>query len=555
MKQRNDVPGEVLRKELDIELLRRGLVGPVSSLALMLILYGVFWAELREGPGLMIGAALTGFSLLRLYAVAGKNLVRGPFSIGVIGMSLAWGILAIWSISKYGVGNPASVTITILICGLSSGGVTSVSPRPRLLTGMLFCLLVVQAVVLGATSFEGRERFFSVVYAVYFGFLWKQGSAVYAITAENIASTLHQKGESNKLQQILDSVPGLVSYLDTELKYITVNRRLELLLGVSREEIRGRAVGFMAHENEFVEMVRTFLDSPEIERVEERELPAPRGGRRWYIVSLAKTGVSGRELVCVSFDIHERKQLELENLFHRGRVESSAKMAALGEMAGGIAHEINNPLTVIHGFASHLAALVTEGNVDPTVIGSKLGKIVHHADRIAKIVRGLGSFSRNTDQDPFVEASMDTILSDTLELCRDKFGRTHTDFRMKVVPEIKLQCRPTEISQVLLNLLNNAVDAVEKRDDRWIDLEIFATETHVRIILQDSGPGISPDIRKKIMEPFFTTKDVGKGTGLGLSISKGIVESHQGWLDVDSTRSNTCFIVEIPKRLTLGDAA
>jgi C4-dicarboxylate-specific signal transduction histidine kinase len=120
---------------------------------------------------------------------------------------------------------------------------------------------------------------------------------------------------------------------------------------------------------------------------------------------------------------------------------------------------------------------------------------------------------------------------------------------------LEIECRDIEISQVLLNLLNNAYDAVTDKEDKWVRIDVKETESAAIITVTDSGPGIPENIRNKITQPFFTTKELGKGTGLGLSISLGIVGAHQGNLTLDTHSSHTCFVVTLPKRRTVSAGA
>jgi signal transduction histidine kinase len=112
---------------------------------------------------------------------------------------------------------------------------------------------------------------------------------------------------------------------------------------------------------------------------------------------------------------------------------------------------------------------------------------------------------------------------------------------------LRIDCRPTEISQVLLNLLNNAVDAVQPLAEKWVELQVRSAGKDVEISVMDSGKGIPEKIRDKVGQPFFTTKVVGHGTGLGLSISRGIVEAHGGHLNLDTQCEHTRFVVTLPK--------
>jgi signal transduction histidine kinase len=118
---------------------------------------------------------------------------------------------------------------------------------------------------------------------------------------------------------------------------------------------------------------------------------------------------------------------------------------------------------------------------------------------------------------------------------------------VKTLPGVVLLCRPTQISQVILNLLNNAFDAVKALNEKWVLLEVACLGTDwIQIRVTDSGAGIAESLATKIMEPFFTTKEIGKGTGLGLSISKGIVETHGGRFFLDRSFTHTSFVIEFP---------
>ena len=249
-----------------------------------------------------------------------------------------------------------------------------------------------------------------------------------------------------------------------------------------------------------------------------------------------------------------------QNLLERERLRSFAasKMSTLGEMAGGVAHEINNPLAIIHGKAGQLKQLLgqslgqsrdrSDEALDPARLIVGLDKIEQTAMRISKIIRGLRAFSRNSDRDPFMPIPLRSIIEDSLELSRERFRNRGIDLRVAEIPETSIECRPSQIAQVLLNLLSNAFDAVAGLPDAWVEITVIDDGFGARIQVTDSGLGIPNRVAERIMEPFFTTKEVGKGTGLGLSIAKGLIEDHGGSLKFDAAHPSTRFEICVPKR-------
>lgn len=255
-------------------------------------------------------------------------------------------------------------------------------------------------------------------------------------------------------------------------------------------------------------------------------------------------------LLGIIADLTEFKSAQRKILEQQAKLVVAGKMSALGEMAGSIAHEINNPLAIIHGKAWQLRRWSSaEDGFSREEIAAAAVKIEDTALRISKIVRALRSFARDAEADPFQLTAVQDIMADARDLCSERFRKLRVELKAEACPPgLKIECRPVQISQVLLNLLSNAFDAVANAKTREVTVACLDGGSHVDFVVTDSGPGVSSENRNRIFNPFFTTKSVGQGTGLGLSLSKGIAESHHGALFLDLASTRTRFVLRLPKR-------
>ncbi|TDP52756.1 phospho-acceptor domain-containing protein [Bacteriovorax stolpii] len=240
-------------------------------------------------------------------------------------------------------------------------------------------------------------------------------------------------------------------------------------------------------------------------------------------------------------------QSELEA--QRQQAIQASKLSSLGEMASGVAHEINNPLTIISALATRTKKNLRDPNVPQEKNEENLDRIIATVDRIAKIIRGLRAFSRDSNGDAFARKRVSEIVGMALELCQEKFRDNGIEIKLELGPEVEIECREVQIVQVLVNLLNNSLDAIQQFPVKWVKISVSETEEKVVIHVTDSGLGIKKEVADQMMLPFYTTKDIGKGTGLGLSISKGIIEAHEGKFYYRREDSHTSFVIELKKSL------
>jgi len=226
----------------------------------------------------------------------------------------------------------------------------------------------------------------------------------------------------------------------------------------------------------------------------------------------------------------------------------SSRLASLGEMASGIAHEVNNPLAIIQGSIEHLERTLPQDISTEKRVQTLSLKIQKSVNRIENIVKGLRSFSNQSDLNPMLPVSSRTIIQDTLDFCGEKFRINGIEITIEHFEECHIRCRPVQISQILINLLNNAYDAIElnKPEKKRITISSKKNNDYFLIKVSNSGPPMFSGIKDKIFQPFFTTKEIGKGTGLGLSISRNIAEHHHGELFYIEGLPETTFCLKLP---------
>lgn len=230
----------------------------------------------------------------------------------------------------------------------------------------------------------------------------------------------------------------------------------------------------------------------------------------------------------------------------RMKLIQSSRMAAIGEMSAGIAHEINNPLSIISGKSQQLKRLLLE-NHGQEISLQHLDKIQSMTQRISKIIQSLRIFARDGTNDKRSTIKLQAFFEDLKDLCAARLSNGGIDLKIDDYdPELEVVVNEVQLSQVLINLINNAADAIRDTKMPWIHIEVDTLGDLAFISVTDSGSGIPKNVREKMMQPFFTTKEVGKGTGLGLSISLGIIKDHGGELFYDENCPNTRFVIKLP---------
>ncbi len=392
----------------------------------------------------------------------------------------------------------------------------------------------------GPIKVEGQTLLYSIIHDV----------------SEKNKSRVALAESENRFQLLVETAPDAI-YIAVEERLVFVNNEMIRLMGAaSEDELTGRPVWahIHPHYHEIVRqrserMARLSVSAPPLEEVFKRL-----DGSNVYVevsaVSIQYQQMPGM-LVFVR-DITERKRIENLRMEMEAQQRQQQKLEAIGTLAGGVAHEINNP---IHGIMNYAELILDEAGLSGS--GTAYAQeIIHETERISVIVKNLLQFSRHEKQ-THSYASVYDIIGQTVSLINTVIKKDQITLDIQLdegLPEIK--CRSQQIQQVLMNLLTNARDALNEKYPEYdenktirVGCRLFERDDRrwVRIAVEDRGNGITDEVRERMFDPFFSTKPRETGTGLGLSISHGIVKDHHGKIEVETEPGEyTRFMLELP---------
>lgn len=242
------------------------------------------------------------------------------------------------------------------------------------------------------------------------------------------------------------------------------------------------------------------------------------------------------------------KKTQDELLRQTVQLVHTSRLASLGEMSAGIAHEINNPISIISASSKMIEREIhaNKENFNKEIALKNTERISRATQRIGSIVKGLKHFSNHAENLPKEHIAIKEIIEETQYFCQDLLISKKISLNISEISDIKIFCHAVQISQVLINLIKNAADALieeSHEDERWINIDFINHGSELIIALSNGGHKISNDVAFHLFDPFFTTKPVGSGTGLGLSISKNIMKDHHGDLVLDLKKEHTTFLM------------
>ncbi len=342
-------------------------------------------------------------------------------------------------------------------------------------------------------------------------------------------------------RQILLDLPLGVCAVDPEQTIIIWNPAMEAASGIRSEDAVERYLGTLPHP--WGELLRGFALAQD-EHIHNMELELD-GSPRWF--NLHKATVLDTTLTREERSEQTGLVILLEDLTNLETLEAelahSDRLASIGRLAAGVAHEIGNPVTGIASLAQNL-----RGEKDPDIIEDSVREILEQTQRITVIVRSLMNFSRSgSTQKPYQSSPLAEIADEAIRLVKLTPHGHRVEYRNNFPAELQIYGDRQKLSQVLLNLLTNASDASEP----GAQVELLATQLDqgVRIEIIDHGKGIPKNIQELIFEPFYTTKPPGEGTGLGLAMAHKIISDHGGTIEIDSTPGiGTRLTIDLPDR-------
>ena len=356
---------------------------------------------------------------------------------------------------------------------------------------------------------------------------------------------LHREADAmrDNLARLLDHATSPVVVIHRSREVRMVNRALLAATNADRDLVLGRDFVSVLPQSEQDRLERVFLRSLAGEGASNLEVRLHRQGGGVARLQFDTAPVRGADgeveaVICIGRDLTELHQLE-EQVIH------AEKLATLGQLAAGVVHELNNPLTSISVYGEYLLRKGERAGYDASDL-EKLRRIVESADRILRFTRDLVTYARPSTEEP-TQVSLRDVVQQSLLFCEHVVDEAQVAVTTRLEADAVVRGVKGQLHQVFINLITNACHAVAGKEGARIVLSVEQQGDLVRARVEDNGIGIPERTRDKIFEPFFSTKGEGKGTGLGLSIVRNILQQHGGDIRVLGPEAGgTIFEVELP---------
>lgn len=345
---------------------------------------------------------------------------------------------------------------------------------------------------------------------------------------------------TEELEIAINSAPVTISWISSDLVYLGVNPLLARLMGRSEDEIVGSPLGSYTDQPFIQEFAQELFESSndELSReiytiLDEQE--------HWYHI-LGRKYEKNTKATLIGIDITEQKESQRKsNLME--------KLALIGEMASGLIHEINNPLTTINLKTQKLKRLKFDSAKDfQEKVSEIANQMIETEDRVANIIKTMKEFAHINPSTVDSKQACDiaALIQQGIDVCEGKLKKQDISISYNIEKDLTVPLYETEVLQIVVNLITNAVDATAGLDQKWVKISATSKSDSCYISVTDSGNGIPKHLQQKILQPFFTTKEKGKGTGIGLGLCQKFAHHHEGCFYIDNTSSNTKFVLKLP---------
>jgi PAS domain S-box-containing protein len=375
----------------------------------------------------------------------------------------------------------------------------------------------------------------------------------------------------HRFRELIEDAPDAILQVDAQGAILIANRTAERMFGYSHEELLGRNVdllvpyaGRAAHAQQRDRFMQSGVALPMEMRVGSLHALRKDGSEICVEIGLSPLKTkTGNCVTAVIRDVTDRRRLEQE--LERERDLRGQRIEVLARLAADLAHEIKNPLAIIYARANDLSEMAAQGVVMPAEVVTKACEsIVKTTERAIRVIRGVEALAHEGSHDPMQKADVGSMIDQAMELLKTRYAM-HEIALDRMVPDglPLIECRETQIEQVLFNLLSNALDALDGdiRSKNWVQVRAsmrpstgkIGEVAAVRIDVLDGGPGVLLENRGHLMDTFFTTKPKGEGMGIGLSVSRTIAEDHGGSLELLDLEWPTCFRLTLPVLAVRGE--
>jgi PAS domain S-box-containing protein len=379
-----------------------------------------------------------------------------------------------------------------------------------------------------------------------------------ALSIVNARSFQKLQESEKKHRTLVETIRDIVYTIDLEGRFTYVSPMVEMITGYSDKELLGR---------KFLEIVRSPYDEMVMQRFADGLKSGDTSTYEIEILTKDKKAVpvelnvapltdnKGNSIgrIGVARDITSRYQEEVKRQEMEMRALTQDKLASLGEIATGIAHEINQPLSYIKIILESTLSDIETERLDNSELSEDFNESLRQVGKISNIISHLRTFGRS-DVISFSPVKLFNVLKDTLILMNERLRIKNIKFDMKISENLPmLSGNHIKLEQVFINLIQNSMDAIEEKGKGEIALSAEVNNDDILISYSDTGVGIEPELQEKIFDPFFTTKEAGKGTGIGLSIVYGIIQEHNGTISCKSEEGKgATFKITLPIYLEEG---